>query len=431
MRVLKESLKYIVLFCGVAALLTGLLVLSAIIPRSAIQKHAEESAQYLCEKDVFFDLVKGADGSRIDRYADSILLAIAYQYDVERPLDSVMWSAYYYTEYQNENQNFLDAVTEGCEANTQYLRYWHGANAVVRPFLTFLNLKQIYLLNGVVLAALIVALFVILIKNRVYVPAIGVAAGLIMTAVWFVPFSLEYTWTYILMLIISVIGVSLAFHNKYKSLGILFMLSGMVTAYADFLTTETLTLTVPLLLVLWIAYRRQAQNMWQRPFLSVGKSVAAWGLGYAGMWAMKWVIASVVLSENVLPYVSEHIGERAGISYGIGIFKYIFAGIWRNIRCIFPWEYGVFGVIAGIVIVGAFAYTLYVYRSKKPDWRSALVFILIGLVPYVRYAVLVNHSYLHYFFTYRAQMATVVAAVFVLDCLTNRREALHGKRGRA
>ena len=431
MRILKRSLRYIVIFCGTVALLTGILVLSAMIPRSAIQKNAEESAQYLCEKDVFFDMVGGADGSRIDRYADSILLAIAYQYDDERPLDSVMWSAYYFTEYKNENENFLDAVTEGRGANKQYLRYWHGANAIVRPLLTFLNLRQIYLLDGVVLAALIVALFVILIKKRAYVSAIAVAAGLIMTAVWFVPFSLEYTWTYILMLIISVVGVSLAFHNRYKSLGILFMLSGMVTAYADFLTTETLTLTVPLLLVLWVAKTWESGAVWKAPLKSAGKWALLWGVGYAGMWAMKWVIASIVLSENVLPYVSEHIGERAGISYGIGIFKYIFVGIGKNIRCIFPWEYGVFGVIAGIVIVGAFAYTVYVYRSKKPDWRSALVFILIGLVPYVRYAVLVNHSYLHYFFTYRAQMATVVAAVFVLDCLTNRREALHGKRGRA
>lgn len=35
------------------------------------------------------------------------------------------------------------------------------------------------------------------------------------------------------------------------------------------------------------------------------------------------------------------------------------------------------------------------------------VLFCIFLVPYIRYLVLHNHSYLHCFFTYRAQMETV------------------------
>lgn len=106
--------------------------------------------------------------SKIDRYADSILLGIAYQYDEKQLLESVMSSAYYYTDWQNENNNLYDAVAQEYEANQQYMRYWQGSNVIVRPLLIFFTLKEIYVLNGIVLALLIVVLLGVL-----HVRAIG------------------------------------------------------------------------------------------------------------------------------------------------------------------------------------------------------------------------------------------------------------------
>ena len=40
-------------------------------------------------------------------------------------------------------------------------------------------------------------------------------------------------------------------------------------------------------------------------------------------------------------------------------------------------------------------------------------------VPYARYIILHNHSYIHCFFTYRAQAATVAAAVLIIHYLTH------------
>ena len=54
-----------------------LLVLTALIPVSAIQDNMQESAQYLKNCELFGTVIDGAEGSRIDRYADSILLGIA------------------------------------------------------------------------------------------------------------------------------------------------------------------------------------------------------------------------------------------------------------------------------------------------------------------------------------------------------------------
>ena len=163
------------------------------------------------------------------------------------------------------------------------------------------------------------------------------------------------------------------------------MVGGMVCAYMDFLTTETLSLTVPLLLVLWVFFHKNPQASRTQVMKEAAKLTLVWGFGYVGMWVMKWVMASLILGENVMPYVTEHIGERL---YGdIGV---------RQLTYICGWH--------------------------------ILMYMLPGLVPYIRYLVLHNHSYLHCFFTYRAQMATVLAIVLILEEVVDWRWLAHGRK---
>lgn len=429
-RAVKSIFKYICVFIITFAILTGLLVLSACIPRSSIQAHVRESAEYLCQGELFGAVVDGVSGSRIDRYADSILLAIAYQYDAEQPLSSVMWSSYYYTPYQNENDNLLEAVTEGYEANRQYLRYWHGSNAIVRPLLMFFHIQEIYRLNGVILAALIAWLLSMLIRKKAYVPAIGIAAGLILSASWFVPFSLEYTWTYLVMLVMSIVGVKLCCQGNRNFTGVFFLVGGMVTSYLDFLTTETLTLLVPLLLILWTDIHWKEGIGLPELVKRAGKAAVAWGIGYVGMWCMKWVMASLVLQENVMPYVSEHIGERLGGDIGFNIWQYVTGAVLNNVRCLFPLEYGTTGMIASAVVCLVAAYMGYVYHKRHICRQHILLYALVGSVPYIRYMVLHNHSYIHYFFTYRAQMATIFSLALILEEIIDWRWLSHKVTGK-
>ena len=140
-----------IVFITAALAMAGLLVLVAMIPKDAIQEKCLESAQYLADNELFGDTLEGIAGSRIDRYADSILLNIAYNYDRLHPLKSVILSAYHFDKYQEENINFLNAVTEDLPANQQYLRYWHGSITIIRPLLTLFSIRQIYILNGIIL----------------------------------------------------------------------------------------------------------------------------------------------------------------------------------------------------------------------------------------------------------------------------------------
>ena len=432
----RSVLKYIAVYMIAAAVMTGLLVGVAMIPQSSIRDNVKKSAEYICSRALFENRVKAMDASRIDRYADAILIGIAYQYDSDKPLESVMWSAYYRDRRQNEDDNLLQAVTEGKEANQQYMRYWHGSNVIVRVLLTFLSVKGIYILNGVLLTILFGILIFLLARSKAYILIAGLIAGFIATAAWFVPYSLEYTWVFYIMLVTSIIMARRESKGKEVGLGIIFMITGMVTCFMDFLTAELLTLLVPLMIVLWYRWRsdekapgrlggrdtdvragKHGSRRSENKIFGCNKAagaVIAWGIGYAGMWLTKWLMASIVLGENMTPYIKANLEERIGGDLGMGFWDYLRGAMDRNVKALIPWGLGTGGFFAALLIILAVCYFCFVYKKDKVRRGCILIYAAIALIPFVRFLVLHNHSYLHYFFTCRALIISIMAVVMIM-----------------
>lgn len=411
-KLLKTIIKYMVTFAVTAVVLLGLLCLAAKLPKEMIKTHTLESAEYLYGKELYGNVIEIADSSCIDKYADSILLNIAWNYDVRYPLRSVLLSAYCFTSDHAENENLLISVRDDMGPNQQYLRYWHGSIAIVRPLLSIMPIQGIYILNGIVLLGLFVSIMVMLTRMGEYVPAAGILLGVIMTSWCFVPFSLEYTWVCLVSLIACLVIISLSNRGKDNLYGLFFLITGMVTIFLDFLTTETLTLLLPLLILLWIERKKK-----QTVYTAVASTVS-WGIGYVLMWVLKWVLTGLVFHENVLPYVSGHIEERLGGSLGISLPKYLFGAVSKNIGVMFPADYGIPGTIISIVmVIGAVCFGVR-FRRKVFDKKLVLVIALLGLMPFIRFLILHNHSYRHYFFVHRALAATVLAVVLIFGEVT-------------
>ena len=393
-----------------AAVLLGLLVCCALVPREAVRKNVQKSAELLCEKKQFSKVVEEAEGSKIDRYADAILLGIAFQYDEKNPLESVLVSRYYNNPLQNENFNLKDAVEQDLPANQQYLRYWHGSAGIVRVLLAFLSLKEIYLWHAILLAVLAGFLLFRLVRRKEYIPAAGLAVGLVGVSCWYIPMSLEYTWVFLILAVQLHLVLGNRFRKSRAGGCLFFLVSGMVTNYLDFLSCETVTLLVPLLLGLWLD-RKEEKPSWKH----LGAVALAWLAGYAGMYAVKWGLASLAMGESAIPYVAEHVGERlVGASANADLLTELVQAPLRNIGMLFPLEYGVVGGIIGGVVLIAAVYFGYIHHRTGFDRRRAGMYAALGLVPYLRYLGLINHSYIHYFFTFRAQLATLFAAALIL-----------------
>ena len=418
--IVRSAIAKIITVVLAAFCMPALLVLSAMIPKENIRDNMLRSAEYLYGSELFGDVIEGIDGSRIDRYADSILLNIAYHYDNDHPIRSVMLSAYYFTPYHEENENLLIAVRDDMGMNRQYLRYWHGSIAVIRPILTLMPINGIYILNGAVILALIALYIYVFAKDGDYAAPVALLISLIITRSFYVPFSCEYAPTYILMLVSSCIAVILYKNGQSAWLNPLFFITGMATSFADFLTTETLTLLVPLISITWLM-RKDSKGSAELTRRTVILTIL-WACGYVVMWASKWLLCSVIFSENAMQYVTEHVSERLGGYLGLNMWQYITGAVTKNIGCLFPLGYGAVGGIIFIGLIIFAAYRGYVYNRGSVNGNFVATLVVMAIIPYIRYIVLHNHSYIHYFFTYRAQAATVMAIVLIVWAITEKKD---------
>lgn len=398
-------ISYTVKYFAAVSLLTVLLFVSALIPRKMLQSNLLSSARFLCQGELFDEVWDGVPASEYDRYADSILLNIAWNYDSEHPVRSVMESSYYHSDTQNENLNLYDAVTKELGDNYEYLRYWHGSIVLVRPLLMIMPIQGMYIFLGAVLLILSLTLIWRLIRKKEAALATGLSLGLILTYSWFVPFCLEYIWTFLIMLTVSHLILHKDMDDR-KFITIL-MISGIVTAYMDFLTTETLTLTVPLIIAVKIRAREDDR-------LFALKSVIGWGVGYVGMFVLKWILAAVFLGPDAVTSVLTHAEERTGgLVLDEAYFRFL-GPIGKNLLTMMPFSLGSIGVITGCILLFACIYTGYVYHGKNIRSKTILIYTLTAFVPIIRYLAIRNHSVLHFFFTFRALMAVILALVMVL-----------------
>lgn len=381
----------------------------AMIPKENIQQHINESADILLENEVFFYVDENDKASRIDRYADSILLNIAYSYDEQYPLKSVMLSSYYYEESQNENHNLETTAKQHLQPNKDYVRYWHGSNLIVKPLLLLTNINGIYIINATIIGILLLIVLALLGKHINTPSSICMLASCIAVSLWYVPFSLEYTWNFVIMLIAVIVAIHMYTH-KATNFIYLFVVIGNLTAFFDFLSTETLTFTVPLICILLLNYKNDPSLSKRDYFNTTLRTGMSWLVGYGSAWIAKWSIASVVLQTNAFQLALHQANTRiSGEASNISPLQQSINALTRNIICLFPFNYlkentfFIFTITLGIILI------LYYLFKKRNTIALSTILGLIALIPYIRFLVISNHSYLHYFFTYRAQLASVFA----------------------
>lgn len=391
-----------------------LLAASAFIPRSAIRSHTLESAEYFMQNPVFYRMDDTNPASTIDHYADAILLNILYHFDEKHPFHSSLSSSYYHTDTNNENQNLYTTITTETAANYEYSRYWHGSAILIRPLLTFLSIPQIYCFFAILLLVLLLLLIRKLIKSQYKACAGAICISLFAVSFWYIPMSLEYIWCFLIMLIAALCTVCI--YNKTKQVcALFFFVIGNVTAYFDFLTTETITLLFPLSLLLVCMYEAGQLKDFKSGFWLICFRGLAWIGGYISSWIAKWTLASIFLHKNVFASSLSAAEIRIyGDTDGMNAISLALSGLAKNITCLFPfnfiqkngWGWGIFSFIILM---------LFYYLFRKNGKKNLLpkLFMILFFVPYLRYLTLANHAFLHYFFTYRAQFASIFCLCMV------------------
>lgn len=423
----------ILVSAGLLAVLWLMLVLASMIPNAALKENMEQSALSYREKEAFSFEGSHRLNAVSDNYADAILLNISWNMGVGSPLTASLDTKYYDGDEQGESVGLYLAVTDArVEPNTGYTRYWHGSAAFVRLMHLVTDVRGMKLGGAVTVCLLVIITAFVLIRLGHASLALALLASLATVQIWNIRLSLEYQPVFIICFLLTPLYLWLERRDDWY-LTLLSAAGGVLTAFFDFLTAETVVILVPLILVVAV---REAEGRLEdfrenmRLFFSCG---VFWLAAYGGTFLTKWTAASFVTGENQFRTAVLSAGERFGGSLaGEGPENPLLrlpAAVAANLTALGGGEARVEPLCAvGVLVlaVAAAGSVWYLFREPgRKDVAGKLLLLSGGLV-FLRYLVLSNHSYLHAFFTYRALLSPALALYAWMALLISSR----GKKGR-
>lgn len=353
-----------------------------------------------------------------DNYADVILLNVLWNIKSDDAFVSSLDTKYYDGDDgvtdRGENYGLFSAVFEDTPPNTDYSRYWHGSVIFIRP-LMLLGDVRVVKLAGIFFALLFLIIdCIMLIKRGQKFGAAALVISFAAVQMYNIRLSLEYMSTVLICLGMLPFFVCLEKRGDVP-LSVLSVICGTMTAFFDFLTTETLTILIPLIIIMMIRKNEGRFEGFKRELATSAKCGVSWACAYLCTFLVKWTAASIVTGENkfIAAIFSAEVrvnGEAEELS---PVMQMIFAPL-ANISAMFGGYERVSpaNIIAGLFITAAIsAGIFFIFRRGEKGSGKGFVWLMLvlGFVPYLRYIVLNNHSYLHEFFTYRAQAASVLA----------------------
>ena len=331
------------------------------------------------------------------------MMNIAAGVDHHQPLNSAMSNKFHF----NEGGSLFEAtwnLLDGKEVDVQdYGRYCHGYQAALRPMLLLTDYRGIRLINHLLLAVLAILCLVLSYKKASHAFPLALAIGLLCVGFFYVPLNIQYTTCFIIMFVAMIIILTLKkkhFSKRWACLG--FFTLGGVTAFCDLLTTPIITLGLPLI-VLCLAYKptRTCQTVL---LLSV-----MWLIGYASIWASKWVLASLITGSDIVGDAMANARIRtvgSATSEEGATTLSILSSVWENITSRSPLFY--LSVLVALAVLGA------MYRHWRQPLsiiRSNLWLLLVASMPLIWFVVLMQHTYIHSFFTWRISLVAIVALI--------------------
>ena len=138
----------------------------------------------------------------------------------------------------------------------------------------------------------------------------------------------------------------------------------------------------------------------------------------------KWIVALAVLGKEAffaaLSQAALRINGDATLGNVIGAetvsdFERVSGALWRNIGCIFPFkdEMPLKGTLLYVLLIGIVTFCIwYLFRKKRESCLNKML-LIVSVLPFLRFLVLNNHSYIHFFFTYRALLVGVVVLLYL------------------
>lgn len=404
-----------------AVLLTVLLcflmnMAAFLIDTPRMRQNAAQGAAMLCEQGATPQLVGGFLSAQFDNFTSVLMVKIA-AYTGEEPFAVRAFGGLRVELSAAEGQTDWEAFCTYADGSASpsgglnYARYWHGYTLPLRLLLCVLDLANIQMVLLFAQLALMGAVLQLMHRRGLgaLIPAFFLAYFLMMPPI--LGICLQYVPVSLLMLLACAALLSL-FGAIERGIGLpaFFAIAGLLTSYFDLLTFPLVTLGYPLVLLMALRLRGKTPAM--RLLREAILCCAAWGIGYGGMWALKWVAVSVVFRSG---FIFSGVLDQARIrlsadSDGQAISR--LDALRVNLNILFSKaSYLLLMALSGLtaILCGLRPALSRHGRALRADAR-ALCLLLPLAASILWYFVMANHSYQHCYFTYRNLTVGIFAA---------------------
>lgn len=409
-------IKLCAVFCTCVLIAFVLITAVYALPSEAVCANVSASGQIFADEGSYTASFLGLQFSVLDNATDALMLsAAAYS---GKGVEVAMLNSYYSIPGQN-NVDSLLCIYPGGEieraAVNNYARYWHGYLVFLKPLLMltdYSGVRTVLTLTQLGLVLLIMLLLYLRRHTRFILPVFILYLFLCPMAL---KKSLQFNTVFMLcylQLLLVLLFPRLYADRRFWTFH--FLVAGCAAGYLDFLTFPLLSFGVPLLFMLSLCPDRPIKDF----FTSI-KAFIAWGCGYIGIMASKWLIASFITGTDVVSdAVNSLLVRSGGLPEQISSATELrFAAISKNLATARQ-PLSVILALAAVYIVFC------LLKHRKTGIGRLGIYFAFAVAPFLWYLLLANHSYYHAFFTFRNLGITVFAVLMLCAELTPQKTSI-------
>lgn len=405
---LKKILTIPAILAGMCLIGYTLLVLVYCIPRDKINTNVRASV----ENFIIEDSLYMPSSAYVDNFTDALMLLTASHPQIENAWkDSV--NAFRFDQIPGNPVESLICMfgntgspTDGIEV-IPYARYWHGYLVFLKPLLVFFDhseIRDIMALVQLMVFMLVIMLLVKMKKDDYTVP-------ILLLFIFMNPIAVMMTMQYNTVLLITFLALIIVLkmnqvwkNNLYRWL-LFFLIIGGNTSFFDLLTFPLVTLGIPL--TLWISLNYE-ENLKKNLFHVISCSFF-WSMGYFGLWFGKWILASIITGTNVITN-GFNMAKIWTSSLNMDGKVILWQVLQRQKKVLLD------NVAVRIMILLIMIYFLAMIVKKliRLDINLLITYCVIACYPICWDFIIKNHSYTHFWFTYRELVITAFAITMLL-----------------
>ena len=414
-QILKTFCKMIITLIISAIVGTLLLSIAYSFPTYKIKNNVQSSVDQLVSEGDHFTIFSGLRYTDFDNYSDANYLNAAMVDNSARGF----FTGLYGLEYENKNAQISYDSPVTVLANVflnssdlQYKeygrRFWNGYEIFVKPLMMIFTYGQVRNINLYLEISLLMLLIILMHKRHMERFAIPLVISYLLLGPVTMASSMAFSGfiycTYIPCVLIMLFNEKIKQKQLYP---LFFMMIGICVAYFNMNYLQLISFAYAL--VFYCLMNGFPQKSKDAAVIFVA-FFACWLMGFAGMYAMKWIVYELLTG---LPLLSDMIARTlyrvSATAYYTGPHISRFYAVAKNIKNLIlniPWM-AIELIFVFYMINKAKNSGCKLYESIRFNGSVVMLLLMVTLV-FLRYFVFANHIYVHSWVTYRIADAAIL-----------------------